>query len=305
MRDPQIQRWTADKPFLVIRCSLGEGPFYERQSHSLRFVDIMEKRIHTVSLTNGPESLKTIQLDVPVSVTADVDGLDPTKSILVGLKHGIALLDRQSQTYEYVSRFDTGSTEAASERIRANDGAVDPQGRFWLGSMTDFGFGDPKPEEGALYRFASESAYRVKGGVAIPNGIGWSPDQRTMYLAHSTAKKVLAFDYAPDGTVSNERILYQYDGAGEPDGLRVDEEGALWVAVCGGGKVLRLSSRGEAIGEVGVPTRFVTCVQFIGTELYITTGADEDGQGESKEFGGSIFRVDVGVRGLEPFQFRL
>ncbi|KAL2751901.1 hypothetical protein ACRALDRAFT_1078327 [Sodiomyces alcalophilus JCM 7366] len=304
MSNLKIQQWTADKPFVVIRCGLGEGPFYEPQTYSLRFVDIKEKRIHTVSLTNGPESLTTIQLDVPPSVTADVDGLDPTKTILVGLKHGIALLDRQTLTYQYVARFDATS-ELESERVRANDGAVDPHGRFWLGAMTDFGFGDPKPEEGALYRFTGESAHKVKGGIAIPNGIGWSPDHRTMYVVHSTAKKLLAFDYGQDGTVSNERLFYQYDGPGEPDGVRVDEEGALWIAVFGGGKVLRVSSGGEVIGEVKVSTRFVTCVQFVGTELYITTGADEDGQGESKEFGGSIFRVDVGVKGLEPFQFRL
>lgn len=76
-------------------------------------------------------------------MTADIEGVDPQEKLLIGVKYGMAVLDRKSGKYEYVTRFEAGN---GNERIRSNDGAVDPHGRFWLGSMTDFGYGDFKPE---------------------------------------------------------------------------------------------------------------------------------------------------------------
>lgn len=148
---PDFQEWAVSEPYLHAHCKLGEGPYYEEATHSLRFVDIIGKRVHTVSLGAGPDSLETIQLDVPVTVTADVEGRDPRDEVLVGLKYGVALLDRRTGRYEYVARFAAAEEDAVqeprdNERLRSNDGAVDPHGRFWLGSMTDFGLGDFQAE---------------------------------------------------------------------------------------------------------------------------------------------------------------
>lgn len=140
-----FQEWTVTEPYLNLHCKLGEGPYYEEATNSLRFVDIINKRVHTVSLTEGPDSVKTIELDVPVTVTADVEGYDPQDKILIGVKYGIALLDRKSGKYDYVVKFAAADGEA-NERLRSNDGAADPHGRFWLGAMTDFGLGEFKTE---------------------------------------------------------------------------------------------------------------------------------------------------------------
>lgn len=137
-----LQQWQA-APYLELHAALGEGPYYEKATNTLRFVDIINKRVHTIDLGRGPDSLTTIQLDVPVTVTADIEGVDPQDKILLGLKHGIAVLDRKTGKYEYLTRLFDGSE---GERIRSNDGAVDPNGRFWLGTMTDFGHGDFQPE---------------------------------------------------------------------------------------------------------------------------------------------------------------
>lgn len=130
-----------------------------------------------------------------------------------------------------------------------------------------------------------------------------------MYFTHSTARTVFAWDYdaAGDGTLSNERVFYQHDGPGEPDGCRVDAEGNLWHAVYGESRVLKLSPRGQLIGQVHLPTQNVTCVQFVGTELFVTTAAMGEGEGpdEAVALGGAVFRVEVGARGLEPFAFKL
>jgi sugar lactone lactonase YvrE len=139
-----IKRWTVTEPYLDIHCSLGEGPFYEADRNTLRFVDIIKRRLHTVDLAAGPESLKTLQFDMPVGVTADIKGVDSSKKILVGGKSGVYLLDRASGKTELLKRF--YDTEEKDERLRSNDGAVDPQGRFWIGTMNDFWVGPPQAE---------------------------------------------------------------------------------------------------------------------------------------------------------------
>jgi len=146
-KNESFQEWRVTEPYLDLHCQLGEGPYFEKATNSLRFVDIKNKEIHTVSLTEGPGSLKTLKLDVAPTVTANIEGLDSQDKILVGLKYGLALLDRKTGRYDYLTRFATDDAEAkAAERTRSNDGAVDPHGRFWLGTMTDFGLGDFKPE---------------------------------------------------------------------------------------------------------------------------------------------------------------
>lgn len=160
---------------------------------------------------------------------------------------------------------------------------------------------------GSLYRVdASGAKEQVLTDLTIPNSLGWSPDQRTVYFTHSSANQVLAMDYdAATGAVSNQRVFYQHDGPGTPDGFRVDVHGNIWHAFYGGGAVLKISPEGTVVGRVAVPTQNVTCVQFAGTELFITTAADEDGEGASREYGGAVFRVDVGVEGLDLFKFKL
>lgn len=145
MAGKAFEEWTVEEPYLNIHCSLGEGPYYEKATNTLRFVDIIEQRIHTVSLTDGPDSVKTLQLDSPVGVTADVEGFDPQEKILVGLKYGIALLDRKTGKYEYLTKFAAPGDED-NDRLRGNDGNVDVHGRFWIGSMTDFNKGDFRAE---------------------------------------------------------------------------------------------------------------------------------------------------------------
>jgi sugar lactone lactonase YvrE len=129
-----------------------------------------------------------------------------------------------------------------------------------------------------------------------------------MYFTHSTPQQVLAFDYDTDkGVVTNQRVFYQHQGSGDPDGFRVDVDGNIWHAVYGESRVLKISPEGKLVGQITLPTRNITCVEFVGTELIITTASDDDSPdgSKSKALGGAVFRVDVGVKGLEPFDFKL
>ena len=142
-----FQRWTVTEPYLDLHCALGEGPYYEEATNRLRFVDIIKKHLHTVDLSIGPKSLKTLQLDMPVGVTADIEGIDSKKKILIGGKSGMYILDRETGKYELLKRF--FDSEEKDERLRSNDGAIDPQGRFWVGTMNDFWVGEPQAEGGS------------------------------------------------------------------------------------------------------------------------------------------------------------
>lgn len=158
-----------------------------------------------------------------------------------------------------------------------------------------------------MYRFDSNTKEEILKDLTIPNSVGWSPDGKTLYFTHTTDSEVLALDYSPaTGDVANKRVFYKHQGSGGPDGFRVDVEGNLWHAVYGESRVLKISPEGQLVGQINLPTRNITCVQFAGTELVITTASDEDsGDQVSQSLGGAVFRVDVGVEGLDLFDFKL
>lgn len=146
-------------------------------------------------------------------------------------------------------------------------------------------------------------------GVIIPNGISWSSDNKTMYFADSPTKNVYAYDYDLDtGSISNRRVFFHVeDDKGVPDGHVLDEEGCMWQAIHGCGKVLRISPQGKVLAQVNLPTRCVTCPGFAGEYLYVTSAEDEEPEQfpESLKYQGSLFRVHVGVKGQRPHRFTL
>ena len=132
-----------------------------------------------------------------------------------------------------------------------------------------------------------------------------------MYFADSPSKTIYAYDFDPiNGTVSNRRPFFTmpstYGEDAVPDGHCIDEEGHMWTAVHGGGVVLRISPEGKIVGEIKVPTQQPTCPAFVGSSLVITTGGGkggEDGKGVD-ELAGSLFKIEVGVRGLKRFKWK-
>lgn len=143
--------------------------------------------------------------------------------------------------------------------------------------------------------------------LTIPNSIGWSHDHKIMFYVNTTEGKIIAHDYdAQTGTISNERVFYKHLGPGSPDGFRLDENGCIWQAIYGGGCVLQINLEGKVVGKVSYPTRNITCPIFVGKELWVTTADEEDEtESESVRYGGGIFRVDVGVKGAQEFEFKL
>ena len=173
------------------------------------------------------------------------------------------------------------------------------------------GITDNKPLPGGLFLIEAggKASSLIRPDMTIPNALGFSPDLRTMYFTHTVENIVYGFDYDEvSGNLSNERVVYHHKAKGSPDGFRVDVEGNIWHAIYGAGKVVKISPvDGSILGEVRLPTNNITCTQFVGTELFITTAEDHEAEGgeQSKALGGAVFRVDVGVKGMPLFKFKL
>lgn len=191
--------------------------------------------------------------------------------------------------------------------MRCNDGAVDSAGRYWVGTMNDPKVQEPT-DEGVLFRLDPDlTLNRMIENVTIPNGIGWSADDRIMFFVDSPTKDIIAFDFdAATGAISNRRVLFHVeDEEGVPDGFAIDSTGHIWVAIFGGGKILRVSPQGLLVGEIRLPTRMVSCPGFVGNDLLITSAEEpeSDKHPYSAECAGSLFRVHVGVKGLPSNEF--
>jgi sugar lactone lactonase YvrE len=191
--------------------------------------------------------------------------------------------------------------------MRLNDGSVDANGRFWIGSMNS-----EKQEEphGSLYRFDSDgSVHTMDSGFTVSNGLGWSPDQRTFYFIDTFRRVIHAYDYAATtGSIGNRRVFAQtIESDGFPDGLAVDSEGHVLVAFWGGWKIIRYDPDGKQEREIRFPVANPTACAFGGRdrdELYVTTarlGLTQEQLAE-QPMAGDLFRVRLNVQGQEePF----
>lgn len=193
--------------------------------------------------------------------------------------------------------------------MRCNDGAVDAAGRYWVGTMNDPKVKEPT-NEGVLFRLDPDlSLHRMIENVTIPNGMGWSADNKKMFFTDTPTKNIFAFDFdLASGAISNRQVFFHHpdDEEGGPDGLAMDSQGNLWTAICGGWKVLKVSPEGKVVGEIVLSTRMISCPAFAGQDLFITSAEEEEPEKypDSVKYGGSLFRVNVGVGGMPLHRFR-
>ncbi|GAA1723437.1 SMP-30/gluconolactonase/LRE family protein [Fodinicola feengrottensis] len=189
-----------------------------------------------------------------------------------------------------------------SDLVRMNEGGCDPDGRFYCGSMPY----DEKSPIGKVYRLDPDGSVTVVlAGVTISNGFAFSPDGGTAYYVDTPTHRIDAFDYSASGLTNRRTTVSVPVEAGGPDGLTVDSEGYIWLALFGGSAVHRYAPDGRLDGVIELPTSQITACTFGGPDLdqlYITTSqlALEPG---SQPLAGALFVADVGVRGLpvQPF----
>jgi sugar lactone lactonase YvrE len=265
-------------------CALGEGPHYDERINRVMWVDILGKRLLWRVLDPTGSERERGEMPVPGHPGAAVPRTNG--GLVVCLPEGPALIEpdgslRMLGTYAQADAA-AGHQPPAGVALRSNDAKADPSGRLWLGTM---GY-DEAPGAGALYRLdpGAPAPVRVLDGITVSNGLGWSPDGRTMYYIDSPTRRVDAFGYQPDtGELGERRAFAALDPEwGFPDGLCVDAEGGVWVACWTGNAVRRFAPDGTLDRVVDVPARNVTSCAFAGAaydQLIITTAAknDEDG----------------------------
>ncbi|MFL5918032.1 MAG: SMP-30/gluconolactonase/LRE family protein [Gaiellaceae bacterium] len=252
---------------------LAEGPRWDAAARRLLWVDIESRELHVLE---GGED-RAIGFDAMVSAAAPTTG----GSVLVALADRLALVDLAHESVRPLVRLPHGPA------LRSNDGACDAAGRFWIGTMRL----DLAPGAGALYRYDGE-LQRVLDGVTLSNGIGWTRDDARMYYIDSVVQRVDVFDFElASGRIYDRRPFVSIDESdGIPDGLTVDDEGGIWVALYGGSRVCRYDEGGRLDAVLEVPAENVTSCCFGGDDgrsLFVTTAAPD----------GNVYVAQPGVSG--------
>lgn len=258
---------------------LGEGPVWDPRSSTLRWVDIDRGEVHRFDPASGADTF----FEVGTVAVRAAGGL-----VLATASGLHTCLDNGGHLTQ-LHKIDTDPPGG-----RCNDGKADPWGRFWAGTMLE---GTDKA--GALYRLDPDhSLHTVVTGVGVSNGLGWSPDGATMYYVDTLTGGVDAFDHdSSSGAITNRRRLFDVD-RGWPDGLTVDIDGCLWVALWDGWGVRRYAPDGRLLTTVEVPAQRVTSCAFGGDTLYITTARRGISDFTDQPAAGALFACEPGVTGL-------
>jgi sugar lactone lactonase YvrE len=278
---------------------LGEGARWDARRSELLRVDILAGHVYRDRLDDdgAPVRVGTYRVPGTVGAIAPVDGDD-----------GWLLAAGRGFVYLAPDGSQRPLAEVAPAGTRMNDAACDPQGRFWAGTLAE----DHHPGGGALYRLDRTGRTElVLAGLTISNGLGWSPDGSTMYLVDSGPRLVHAFAFDGErGTISGRRVLATVaEALGAPDGMTVDADGDLWVAVYGAGRIHRYSPDGVLRQVLAVPAKQTTSCAFAGPalrRLYVTTATEgwSDEQRRLEPAAGVVYRFDTNATGRPAAPFR-
>lgn len=277
---------------LPAQAELGEGALWHPHEHCLYWVDIMKSELHFYD----PESRKGRSL----STKSYVGTVVPTEEFgeaIVALQDGIYRIDTKTGTRTLIVNPLPGPP------VRFNDGKCDPSGRFWVGTLHM----DGTRNQSQLFRLdADGSLHEMLSDVSISNGIVWTADRKRMYYNDTPTLTVQVFDYNDEtGDISNRSIAFNIPGGhGYPDGMSIDAEGMLWIAMWGTGSINRYDPQsGALLHQVKVPASHTTSCAFGGPDLktlYITTARAELSDEQLSEYpqSGDLFVAEVDVAGV-------
>jgi len=283
------------KPVFTARARLGEGPLWDDGSSRLYWVDIYNHRVHWFDPNTGAADYWA------VADTIGAIALTTQNRILMAQRHSLAFLDLQTGETELVQ-----SIEADLPNNRFNDGKCDAAGRFWFGSMSRVG------PEASLYRYDPDGTLQVmETDLTISNGLGWSPDQKRFYLADSPLQQIFVYDFdLGSGAIANRRVHIDLTaGNAFPDGLTVDAEGCLWVAMWDGWGLQRFDPEGQKMAQIDMPVQRPTSCTFGGPKLqtlYITTASVGLSETEIEQsfYSGDLFALSTDVCGSPTHAFQ-
>jgi sugar lactone lactonase YvrE len=276
---------------LDAKAMLGEGSIWHPKEKKLYWIDIEGKALHIYDPASNEDKQFPVGSRIGTVVPVEKGG------VLVALQNGIQEMDTKTGKLKFLLN------PLPDTNLRFNDGKCDPAGRFWVGTLAL----DSRRRGAVLYRFDKDkSIHTMLDSVSISNGIVWTADKKTMYYNDTPTGTIQGFDYDDKtGAISNRRVVVRIPrGTGSPDGMTIDAEGNLWVALWGGSCVGKFNPlTGELLQKVKVPAPNVSSCAFGGKDLetlYITTARAWVNPERLKEFplSGGLFSVKPGVRGV-------
>lgn len=275
---------------------LGESCVWSTREQALYWVDIRQPALRRLNYSDG----RIDTFDMP-ELTGAVC-LREGGGVMVAMQDSIAHFDPATSSLERVAR-----APDTFPNIRFNDSRVDPQGRFWAGTMDDVARG----EVGTLYRL--DSGHRMTAvlhPIVISNSLAFSPDSRTMYFSDTVSREIWAYDYDPvAGMPSNRRVFATVPAPATPDGSTVDAEGYLWNAEYDGARVVRYAPDGQVDRVIPMPVQRPTCCTFGGpdlTTLFVTTAGQRLNAAEraAQPMAGGLLSLEVGIKGVADPAYR-
>lgn len=276
--------------------TLGEGAYWEAETGHVWFTDIKRRQIHRYDPTNDNRQSWSAP-DQPGFALPRTGG-----GLMVGMPHGLYLFDPAQGSFTLQV-----AVERDRDGNRMNDGFCDPQGRLWFGSMDDA----EASATGALYRFDGETPpVRLEDGIIITNGPAQSPDGSILYHTDTLDRTIWAYRLDDAGGIADKRLFARIEeGAGYPDGMAVDSEGCVWIALFAGWGIRRYAPDGTLLGKVPFPVANVTKLAFGGDDLrtvYATTAAKGLSEAEraAQPLAGGLFTFRSPVAGLPSHRVR-
>ena len=284
---------------LTAKAQIGEGPWWSAREQRLYWVDILGKQVHVFDPATGKNVTHTLP-DIVTSVAPRSGAKDG--GLIVTMRTDIAYYDPAT------GKLTSAATPAERPGNRFNDGKCDRQGRLWAGTMGDVDWDAPV---GTLYRFDGREAVAMEERICCSNGLGWSPDSKTMYFTESFRYRIFAYDFdAEAGTLSNRRTFLELDphGSAFPDGMTVDAEGYVWCAQPMFGRLARYDPSGKLERVIELPVSRGTGVMFGGSNLdtlYVTTMRTtlSEAQLAEEPLAGSLLALRPGVKGVAETPF--
>ena len=283
-----------------ITCAVAESPVWDGAGAWL-WVDIPAKTVWRLDASTGHARKWTTPEMVACIAMAD-DG-----TLIAGMQSGMFSLTL-GEAPDAAAQFLAAPPEL-KPGMRFNDGRCDRQGRFWSGTMY-LDMAEARAE-GQLFRYdaAAGMSAPVVSELMVQNGLGFSPDGRTMYLSDSHPQRQLiwAFDYDTDsGTPSRQRLFVDMNvHQGRPDGAAVDADGCYWICGNDGGRVLRFTPGGKLDRTIEVPMAKPSMCTFGGADLdtlLVTSISAGAPQGDTEA--GTMVLMRVGVEGMPETPFR-
>lgn len=293
---------------LDTQSTLGEGPIWDPREHVLWWIDINEHLLHRYAPHDGQShgGPDGVERNETYDIGQRIGTVVPRVSggLMLAVEHGFASYDPATQDLKILA-----DPEAHLPGNRFNDGKCDPAGRFWAGTLQSV---EEDMTAGTLYCMYPDGHVEPRvPRVGISNGIVWTSDKKTMYFIDSPTRRVDAFDYDDaTGDITNRRTAIELpEGIGYPDGMTIDAEDKLWVALWAGWGVARFDpASGKLLEKIDVPASQVTACALGGpdlTDMFITT-ARRDLTGsdlEHQPHAGGLFHAKVALPGVPSAAF--